>query len=176
MLQNGCKPYCLPDVTFRKPRAGHGHGRCLPGPLQTVVATTGGAVTAAYCGWSGSVAKNVSRCQLCNYSRNKDLCEMAMKNFKTGPFDHSGTSPRRLWRRLYGFPSVAVHCIRAAPGLRRRVCRGRELRRHRRQPERRDRRLRDLRLRQLQFHRGRQQPGDLRHRLVHVRVHKSESG
>jgi hypothetical protein len=52
-------------------------------PSRSVVATTGGAVAAAYSGWSGSRAKSVSRCQHCNYSRDKDLCEMAMENSKS---------------------------------------------------------------------------------------------
>jgi len=88
----------------------------VPGPLQTVGATTGGAVTAAYRGWSGSVVKNVSRCQVCNYSRSKDLRKMAMKNFKTGPFNRSGTSPLRRRHDSKASRGSAPSAFVAPPG------------------------------------------------------------
>jgi len=88
----------------------------VPGPLQTVGATTGGAVTAAYRGWSGSVVNNVSRCQSGTYGRSKGLCKMAMESFKTGPFNRSGTSPLRRRHDSKASRSPALSAFVAPPG------------------------------------------------------------
>ena len=59
----------------------------------TVVATTGGAVSATYCGWGGSVMGNGSRCHSYKYNPRKDLREIGVENFKTGAIVRSATSP-----------------------------------------------------------------------------------
>ena len=83
--------------------------------LMTVVATTGRAVSCGSSGSSGIGISAVSRCGTCNYGKINDLHKTPPRNFKTGPFDRSGTSPlqcaassRRLFLLL---PAPAVHTI-----------------------------------------------------------------
>jgi hypothetical protein len=61
---------------------------------EPVVATTGEAVCAPSCGSSGIGISAVSRCRKCNYIKNKKLRRLWEKNFETGPFNRSGTSPQ----------------------------------------------------------------------------------
>jgi hypothetical protein len=58
-----------------------------------VVATTGRAVSAGSCGSGGIRWVTLSPCGKRNYSRHKNLRKTPPKNFKTGSFDRSDTSP-----------------------------------------------------------------------------------
>jgi hypothetical protein len=89
----------------------------------TVVATTGAAVSSGLCGSGGIRWMTISLCGRRNYSSHNNLRSIAEKNFETGPFDRSGTSPRKRRRGFYHFAAASVYLFCTAPGLRRGVAR-----------------------------------------------------
>jgi len=65
-------------------------GSLRAGGVEHAVPTTGRAVSS---GSSGIGISAVSRCGKCNYGKINDLRKTPPKNFKTGSFDRSDTSP-----------------------------------------------------------------------------------